>query len=376
MKSIYTIIDGKVFRVRQKTIMPTEMAIKPRGASLTKEFDSGERTATLFINVNSLGETDILESNKEVYEKMVRQLKRQKTTEIFDIYNKFKIYIDYAVMEGDREIEHAALIRPIEAEDMIYPLGVATNNESVYRRVKNFNQAIEFCMKNRMPHGIIDRNPRNYTICIHNIAIFQDLYNIDDEHESIYEMPHNLNSGTVNSCLENMVMVYSTYEKHIKFPVSEVNFQPRKLSIRVNVTLNNYIEVYNKDTITQILQDNMSSKYPEEEGGCNCGCGDKDEEIVVPGENDDEKPGCGCQFPKDDDKPVGDGKYEPDSDGYFTYYERCTSTTPNALLVVENEIPEESYNTSTMIRKYMVIKDITDVKVGDYVILRESLNYV
>lgn len=373
MKSIYTIIDGKVFRVRQKTIMPTEMAIKPRGASLTKEFDRGERTASLFVNVNSLGETDVLESNKEVYEKMVRYLKRKRVTEIFDIYDKFKIYIDYSVMEGDREIEHSAIIRPITPEDMIYPLGVATNNESVYRRIKNFNQTIEFCMRNRMPHGIIDNNPREYTICIHNIAIFQDLYNLDDEHESVYEMPHSFDSGTVNSCLENMVLVYSTYEKHIKFPVSELNFQPRKLSIHINVTLNNYIEVYNKDTITQILQDNMNNKY---DGDGNCNCGDKDDntEIVVPG--DDDTPGCGCQFPKDDDKPVADGKYEPDSDGYFNYYERCNSTTPKALLVVENEIPEESYNTSTMIRKYMVIKDIPDIKTGDYVILRESLNYV
>lgn len=374
MKAIYTIIDGKVFRVRQKTTMPTEMAIKPKGANLSTEFNSSDRTATLFVNINSLSDSSSLESNRESYEKMVRFLKKSGTTEIFDIFNKFKIYIDYSVTEGDREIEHAALIKPVVPEDMVYPLGVASNNESVYRRIKVFNQPVEFCLRNRMPHGIMDNTPRNYSIHIHNVAVFQDLYNIEDEHESFYEMPHSLNSGTVNSCLENMLLVYSTYEQHITFPVSEIKFQPRKLSIILNVTLNNYIECYNSDMITQILQQNICNKYPGNNGGCDCGCGDDNEEIIVP--DDGNKPGCGCNFPPKDDKPVADGKFEPDSSGYYNYYQRCQSTTPKALLVVEDEILDENYNKETMIKKFMVIKDIPDIGIGEYVLFCESLNYI
>jgi hypothetical protein len=70
--------------------------------------------------------------------------------------------------------------------------------------------------------------------------------------------------------------------------------------------------------------------------------------------------------------PDADGSEEPDENGWFDYYELCRSTTPCALQVVEDLIPDTIYDTHKMIRKKKVIKDIPNVTVGDFVIYRTA----
>ena len=157
-----------------------------------------------------------------------------------------------------------------------------------------------------------------------------------------------------------MIMVYCTDNEGITFQDIGIGFQPRAIHIRMDITLDNFIVAYDDLNVIQILKENLALKYPVEDPG----------DIEVP----DDDPNEGILIPGDDDKPVADGDFTPDEEtGYFDYYERCRATTPRALLVVENLIPDANYNELTMIRQRMVVKDIPDIKVGEYVVYRESL---
>ena len=76
----------------------------------------------------------------------------------------------------------------------------------------------------------------------------------------------------------------------------------------------------------------------------------------------------------DGEHPAADGDETPDADGHFDWYERCNSTTPDALLVVANDTPDETYDKSKMIKIKYILADIPDIQVGEYVIYREGID--
>ena len=77
--------------------------------------------------------------------------------------------------------------------------------------------------------------------------------------------------------------------------------------------------------------------------------------------------------PDDGHKPA-DGSIEPDDDGHYDWYERCNSTTPYALLVVSDTIDHTSYVPEIMIKRSLVLADIPDIQIGEYVIYREGID--
>lgn len=356
MKSIYTLVDGSVFRLHQDVSIPTSMTLVTPGTGSAIEVDSYNKILEQTISINTITEPAV-KSNRELYTELTDFLKRERITEIFTLQNFFKIYVDYSLYDGKREIEHSAIIRPINPIDQVLVLGVATNNESVYRRVKTFDPTIEFRTRSMLPHGIMDTKSNGYTMRIHGIAIFQDK-NRPEVHKTLYEVPYTIGSPTLNSALEDMIMIWSSEVEGIRFKDAKVTFTPRVIRLRMEIVMANMIEVYSDSEIKSILRHNMEGKYPIHP-----------DPIIPP-----DIPGDpGHMIPPEDDKRPADGSYRPNRDGYFDYYERCNSTTPDALLVVESNIPDGNYEPETMIRKWMVQKDIPDIQVGEYVIYRESV---
>lgn len=358
MKAIYVKLGNNVYKVRQNTAIPTSMTFRAPGVSSSLNVDTYNKTVTQNIYINNLKKPGT-KSNMELYTELVDYLKTQKITEIKEIQNFFKIYVDYSAFEDGREIEHSAVIRPIQPLDKAVMLGVATNNECVYRRVKTFTPNIEFKLRNSLPHGIMSKPKTDYKLKIHNIAIFQDFSREPEVHESTYDVAYSIGSSTISSSLENMKMIYSTENNGIDIQEIGLSFMPRNISIDMDIVLADYIVAYNDNDINKILIENIEAKYPVE---------DDDIEVPENPENPD------IMIPDVDPNQTADGRYEPDKDGYFSYYEKCTETTPDALLVVEDLIPDGYYDTSVMIRISKVIKDIDDIQVGDYVVFRESLD--
>jgi len=358
VKAIYVKIGNKVYRVRQNTAVPTSLTFRAPGVSSSLNVDSYNKAVTQNIYINTLKKPGT-KSNGELYTELVDFLRVNAITEIKEIQNIFKIYVDYSAFEDGKEIEHSAVIRPLQPLDKAVLLGTATNNECVYRRVKTFNPKIEFRLRNSLPHGIMNTQKRNYTLKIHNVAIFQDLSSNPEIHESTYDVAYSIGSSTIQSSLDDMKMVYSTENYGIDIQEISLSFMPRTINLDFDIILADYIVVYDDNTINKILVENIESKYPT-----------TDDDPVIP--EDPEDPDI--MIPDEDPNPDADGNYEPDVDGYFTYYERCKETTPNCLLVVEDLIPDGYYDTTAMIRVSKVKKDIPDIEVGEYIIFRESFN--
>ena len=357
MKAIYTIINNNVYKLRQNANIPSSLSLKRPGTSSSMSIDQYNKTISQNVYINNMVNPGV-KSNSEMCNDMIDLLRRKCITEIKDIQNFFKIYIDYSMFEEGREIEHSAIVRPMEPIDKIVPLGVATNNECVYRRVKCFNPTVDFRIRNSLPHGIMMSQKNNYVFKINAIAIFQDFSRTTEVHNSSYEVSYPLGAVNLQSNLNNMALIYSSEDEGIDIQEMSINFTPRKISLSFDIVMADYIVVYDNATIEAVLEENMESKYPP---------------IITPpdieGGGSDEG---GSLIPIPDENVPADGDYTPDEDGYFDYYELCQETTPNALQVVEDDIPDSRYNPNKMIKLSMVLKDIPDVTVGEYVIRRES----
>lgn len=357
MKAIYTRVGNHVYKIVQSTLVPANLVIKGPGASSNLEFNNTNKQVTQNVYINNL-QIPGTKSNAELVRELKDFLKEKGITEIKPIQNYFKVLIDYSAYEDGKEIEHSSVVRPVKAEDKVILLGVATNDELVYRRVKNFKGGVDFRLKSALPHGIMETPKKNYVLKVNNICLFQDFNAEKEIHKSCYENAYNVNATLIQHSLDDMKMVYSTEGEGIELQAIVSNYIPRCLSINLDIVLADYIVVYNDEEINKILIDNIEHKYHPEDHEPVVPSGDDDPPILIPDHIDPHE--------------RADGRYCPDRDGYFSYYERCTERTPHALLVVENAISDGYYDTTKMIKKRMVIRDIPDIEVGDYVIFREA----
>jgi hypothetical protein len=187
-------------------------------------------------------------------------------------------------------------------------------------------------------------------------------------------------SASIDTTVSDMLMVYSSENDDVDISPIQLAYIPRKMCFKIQIQLADYYEVYSKATVDAVLLENIKNKYdhtnptvPDKP--------DKPDNPDTPDKPDNPKPSEGDDSGKTDpDAPVtpsdnpkpADGDFDPDDNGWFDFYERCTSKSPGRLLVVEDAIPAASYSSKTMIRKSNVIKDIPDIKVGEYVLYRES----
>ena len=360
MKAIYEQVGDKYYLVRQSSEIPHSIEFGSAGLLSNVAIDTNNKVVTQNIQISTFKRQGV-KSNAELYREMITFIKDNLITEIKEIHNFFKIYVDYSVFEDGHEVEHSALVKPIMPVDKIIPLGVATNNENVFRRVKTFDHTIEFKIRTKAPFGVMTGPKTNYVFQINNIVLFQDFTNFDDNHPSMYEIPYRVGSPTIQSSLENMTPIYSTLDEEIEFAPVTLNYVPRQVRIKMNIVMDNIFTAYDKSDVDNVLIANIESKYEPEP-----------EDPIVPEEPEDP----GILYPDEDKRPDADGDYEADENGYFDYYERCRETTPNAILVVEDLIPDNIYDITKMIKVSKVIKDIPDIQVGEYVVYRESFETI
>ena len=359
MKAIYTINNDKVYRINQNTAIPTSLTFKAPGSSVTMKEDVYNKEATIFVSVNTLVKPNT-KSNKELYNELVKFIKDRMITEVPFIQNNFKIVIDYAVFVDGKEVEHQQVMKPVEPLDKIYPLGVATDDELVYRRVKTFNPKFHFQTTRNLPYGITCDKKKRYAFQINDISVYQDYSDRPEVHHGTYDVSYPVGADTLKAALCQMVPIFSTYKAGIVFTVSEMNYIPVNFVVDLDLILANLIVAYDSRNIDNLLKDNMDAKYHN-----------TDADPIVPGH--DPSHDHHDMFQNPDPKPSGDGHYQPDRRGYSDWYERATETNPGSLLVVEDNIPDGDYDINTMIKKKKVIKDIPDIEVGEYVLYRESL---
>lgn len=351
MKAIYTVLNNKIYRISQDTSEPKVLANAPTSERSVVSSDKALKKMSASVFLNTM-ETENVKSNKELYNMMINTIRSHEITEIPTIYNRYMILIDYQLFDSSCEICHNVVTKPIDYKDAALLLGVATNNELVYRRVKLFNPVIEFATANQLPLGIMKPADTNYHFKINDISIYQDTSSVPDCcHNSVYCTPYSINAcSTVIDSLSDYICIYSTSANGMQISDIDIDFVPKTIDLNINLTMAGIIVAYNDAEVTAVIQEVIANKYNH-----------KPMPDPDTGEDDDN-----ILFPGKDHKPA-DGDYTPNKDGWFDYYERCESTNPGALLVVENLIPDGSYNVRKMIKKKLVTRDIPDISVGEYV---------
>lgn len=357
MKAIYTIVNGCIHKINQDTSVPTNIVKMPYTpyTHTSSKLDEGSRTVGANIWINTLDSIENVKSNGELYEEMIMYMKEQMVNHYDQLSNSFTMYLDYSVCDSmGKELDHSVMIRNVSPIDAIYPLGVNSDNECVYRRVKVFKPHIEFALKTNLPFGIMSTGRSYYRIHINEIMIFQN-YGTDDancccgSHNSLESNSYTYGSHTIASSLNNKAQVYSSDKEGLVIAPIEVNFMPRRAVIDFEIILSNYVVAFDSLTIDKVIEENI-----------NAGAG----------ENPDHKPDNPGTKP---DNPGTKPDPKPDEPEWYFYYERCNQTTPDALMVVSDTYPEDSFDSKLMVHISDVIKDIPDIVEGEYVLYVSGL---
>lgn len=356
MKAIYTSINGGIYKVDTPFTIPLKLVDLPSTTHSSVHTNDVMQEVTENIYINNLNTTDI-KSNKDLVTQMCEYLFDKCITEIDTLSNRYKVYVDYTITDGCSAVDsHQILINDFEVTDVAIPLGVSADDELVYRQGKFLNTKVEFSIPNTFPIGIMYRKTNTLGFKVNDLVIYQDGSTLSkDVHNSICYCCYEKKGHTaIISALENYVPIFSALDHGIIFETVKINFNPRKIILDIDFIYSDLMVVYDDKEIEDIIITNIERKYN-------------------PPSPDDDPDDPDHIIPDSDIYPDADGSTCPDEHGWFDYYERCRSTTPGALLVVEDLIPDSVFDSSTMIRKKKIIKDIPDITVGDFVIYRTGL---
>lgn len=257
MKAIYKVIGDKVYSINQNMNTPQQTYPKTMTTHVLTSFEQGVYTASVYINGLS---GDSYMTNKELFINMKNKIDNDKIKEIDVIYDKYKVYLDYSIIDSKgNELEHSVTIQKLNSSDVILPLGINEDNDCLYSQAKVFKQKLEFVSKTTVPVGTIripTTLPNEYKFVINDIVIFQSFIEHDEVHESIFNTAYNYGSSTIQSTLDTMAAIYSTKKEGIVLSELVLPKIPRKIYINVEVLIGDYIVVYDDSVIISLLEVN------------------------------------------------------------------------------------------------------------------------
>lgn len=360
MKAIYTTINNKVYRIIQDVNAPIT-DVKPilsNGISLT--CDSSQKLVNAIFYLTDWSSVGV-KTNKENATDFITYLEDEGITEINNLQDRFTVSVDYTLYNGDmKEIEHSVVIKPIKSKDFIYPLGINEENECVYRRIKQLTGSVDWIITDKLPYGIICNKSNESIIIINDVCIYQDKHEDEDveNHQSIYGQSYNCTSCTINTALENKVLVYSSKSSGFEFTPIRNKFNPRTITMDLTIDLTNLIVIYDHTTINKIITQNIAIKNGT---------------LTTDTTDDTSTSTCNCDCCKNNtnDDTTNQSSTSGDGTGSFTQeyvWERSTQENSLSVKVVEDLYQEDEFDEETMVHKSDVIGDIPDIEVDEYVI--------
>lgn len=350
MKAIYTVLNNKVYRIMQNVWAPVSDVERINENTISVKTDVYQKILNTQIYLTDWSSVDAL-SNKEKADAFLKFLKDEQIKEVNPLIDRFTVSVDYSLYNKDmqQEYEHSVVIKPLKTRDFVFPLGINENNECVYRRFKHLTGDLDWIITDRMPYGIMCHKNKKHIIKINDICIYQDKFeeSDDDVHNSIYSQSYNCNSCTINTLLDNKVLVYSSKVAGYDFAPIVNEFNPRIINLNLVVDLTNIVVMYNHKDVDDIISENIAIAHGIEES---------DDSTSHESSNSN----CNCNCNTDTNES---GDFTP------TYvWRRGTASESLALKVVEDLYPSEQFNSETMVHKSDVIGDIPDIAVDEYVV--------
>lgn len=307
-------------------------------------------TTTITVNLldNKTGMT-----NQEYYEEFLNTLIEKKVTDLTYVKNNFKIFVDTVIYDAKRQvIDEGIKIHNIDAKNVARLLAVDRNSDCQYIPQKKFSLHIPYTFPVYRTGITSERKSPRY-IRIRNISIFAEINQSNSNgikklNQTLLDQTISPVSPTIQAAKEDMVEIYNSC--NVNLGVIDLITSPRTIDLNIEIALEGFVYAYDEVDIQKILTDNKN------QGGT--------VNPDPPGPDDPDQP----VDPDNPDCPCG-----CDENNYFAQFERCSKDDVHAGIVVN----DTEYNSGThqgLCYAYsQVVKDIPDIKVGEYVKYVESI---
>lgn len=312
--------------------------------------EPNKRTSRVNIKIRTNDEK-VPTSNDKRYNIYAEHLKNDKIEVVSEILNEYKIQIDFALFDESMNlVDEGIKFYRANADDLIEVSPIKIDNRMTYNISKEINGLFQFHGQGMMPRSMgvtpsmmIGVKGTGRYLQINSISILGKLAAGKNEdalklHPTLNGMTFKPTSATITSIKENMIELYKTPSG--MFNIIDLGLEPYRIDLSVSVIIDSFLTPYNTDEIDSIIQWNIENI----------------------GESTDD----------DDDFDIGeDGVERSDLDISFS---RCNMSNPQALQVVKNDIPDESYDQTKMVKLKYVLKTLPDARIGDVVLRTIRIN--
>lgn len=290
-RALYTKIDDTYYKINEQ-FNPTgnggnlPLYIAGKHNQSNSYVEVRDRIVTIHTYVNTIN-PDFVISNKNRYDILVDYIKANNIKEIASIQNRFVSIIDYSIYnENGDEIFHNANMQEIKSLNSVYPYYENPDNDLQFKLIKSLMGEISIeIAKSGFPFGITKNTGKSkFILHINDISIYQDLLlpsGYTECHTSSNEVSYNYQSHLLEEALSHMKCIYSSLKTGgINFNTIELDFIPYKLRMCYTLILDDYILVYNEDTINDLLVENIINEAMTNE--------DTPDEPSIDGDSDDD----------------------------------------------------------------------------------------
>lgn len=414
MRGFYGLFNNTLYELREPTTVKD--TVECFDSCTSSEINVQQKSFEAEVRLTNMDDSS--DSNKEFFAKIVDKIKSEMIYELPKLAPTYKVSVNYTLYDEKEDviIDEGTATKTIEPTNCYFPLGLNDENEFVYRIVKNFTANFEFAYRSATPYGILKRESQNFVLFIHSIKISQvqswARSIIPDECPSCGTVKEpKFSNGIVKR--DPMVVIYDTEAENLEIKPMKFKFKPRRIGIKLQIVLNDYLMTASQDDINSLLKENIpvpeepiipsdpedpetpnepsdpvpivpiEPSDPEKEEGEDTPTEPTDPENPDGGNEEDSKEpesgnsgeenteGGNTSESENAEGETKDPSKEDSTPTTVEKYVKCTSGTENALEIVADDVSDDTFDPATQIKLASVIADISDAVVGEYVVLTE-----
>ena len=397
MRGFYGLFNNTLYELKEPTTVKD--TVECFESCTSSEINVQQKSFEAEVKLTNMDDSS--DSNKEFFAKIVDKIKSEVIYELPKLAPTYKASVNYTLYDEKEDVivDEGTATKTIEPTNCYFPLGLNDENEFVYRIVKNFTANFEFAYRSATPYGILKRESQNFVLFIHSIKISQvqawARSIVPDECPSCGTVKEpKFSNGIVKR--DPMIVIYDTEAENLEIKPMKFRFKPRRIGIKLQVVLNDYLMTASQEDINSLLRENIPVPeepiIPEDPEDPETPTDPSDPVPIVPiepsdpgkedggNEEDPKEPEAGGEEnieggnTSESENTEGETKDPSKEDPAPTTvekYVKCTSGTENALEIVADDISDDTFDPATQIKLASVITDVSDAVVGEYVVLTE-----
>lgn len=307
-RGYYGLIGNQIYEIISSDYNTTAI-ITPFGNRMSTK-ESGQAIHDVNIKLSNLSTNSA--TNKEIVDEAIAKLQTDKTKKITALDSVCKVFLSYRVISGTPDapvtqeghnspvVDEGCLVSNITLHPALFSLGLTLENEYVSRWAlttgivkfeRNFVQGV--------PLGISRHRQSDYTLLIDRIVIVQKKY---DDIRDVCIHPSIEYYNDIHPASGNVVTLYDSNVEGIELSPVYFNAAPKKITIHLEIDLNDYFVVADRDDIVAILNKNIEDEKNADDNKGELTPDHKDDKSDIGSDKSDNTGSEGDQNP-----PKGDG---------------------------------------------------------------------